>query len=316
MKSKKVMRTTQHQLGRMVLLGLLLAIMFVGCGQTDIEQPESETEKGEISLHFSVESYPRVDGSTATIPLSEAFAVAVMGVEIEEARQYIAHQKTHTAYVNLIEEKADIIFVTSPSEEELSYATRRGMDLEIVPIVSEGFVFLTNADNSVAGLTLQQIKDIYSGKITNWRAVGGENKEIIAYQRPENSGSQTGMLDLVMKDQEIMDPPTEKVVMEMGGLVDQVAAYTNEEESIGYSYFYYVTDMWQNEKVKLLKVDGVAPNKETISNASYPIRTAYYAVLRADEPSNSKARQLLTWILSEEGQRVAEEAGYVPLGNN
>lgn len=319
MKGKKVMRTKGRKLPGLLLLALLLAMVFAGCGQQGSQggdEPGDGTEKGEVSLHLDVESYPRVDGSTATIPLSEAFAAAVMDMAPEEARMYVAHQKTHAAYVNLLENKADLILVTSPSEEELAYAKRKGAEIEIVPIVSEGFVFLTNVENPVKGLTLKQIREIYSGKITNWQEVGGKDKQITAYQRPENSGSQTGMLDLVMGTQEMMTAPTEKIVTEMGGLIDQVAVYTSQEEGLGYSYFYYVSDMWQNDQVKLLAVDGVVPNKETISNASYPIRTAYYAVLRADEPADSSARQLLAWILSDEGQQVAEEAGYVQLGKN
>lgn len=266
-------------------------------------------------LDLTLEDYPKVDGSTATIPLSEAFGAAVMGKSIEEVRQYIVHNTTHNAYVNLIDKRADIIFVTSPSEEELTYAEQKDVNLEVVPIVSEGFVFLTSKDNPVKDLSFRQIKDIYSGRITNWKDVGGEDKEIIAYQRQPNSGSQTGMLDLVIGPGEIMDAPTEKIIAEMGALVDAVAVYTNEEDAIGYSYFYYVTDMWKNDKVKLMAVDGVYPDKNTISDGSYPIQTAYYAVMRSDEPSDSNTRKLLEWILSEQGQQVAEEAGYVKLGN-
>ena len=296
---------------------LLIAGALAGCGQ---QTPGSGSGGGEgttqgISLHLDPREYPKVDGSTATIPLSEAFGAAVMGLSIEEAREYIVHNTTHDAYVNLINRKADIIFVTSPSADELASAKVSGVELKVVPIVSEGFVFLTSSENPIKGLSLQQIRDIYSGKITNWKDVGGTDKKIIAYQRPENSGSQTGMLDLVIGPDEIMKPPMEKVIAEMGQLVDAVSVYTNDADAIGYSYYYYVTDMWENDKVKLLAVDGVYPDKKTISDGSYPIRTAYYAVMRADEPKDSNAAKLLNWILSEQGQQIAEEAGYVRLGN-
>lgn len=268
----------------------------------------------ESGFRLTPEKYPAVDGSTATIPLSEAFGAAVMEMSIEDARQYIAHNTTHNAYVNLVDRRADIIFVTSPSEEEWAYARNNGIELEVVPVVKEGLVFLVNKDNPVEDLSFQQIRDIYSGKITNWQEVGGADKEIIAYQRPPNSGSQTGMLDLVIGADQIMEPPMERVIGEMGGLIDAVAVYHNEQDAIGYSYYYYVTDMWNNENVKLLGVDGVHPDEETISSGSYPIGTAYYAVLRSDEPEDSNARKLLAWILSEEGQEVAQEAGYVKLG--
>jgi len=308
-----MMRNKIRCLAICLLAVLVSAGALAGCGAL----PSGSDGGGNAasgSLRLAPEDYPKVDGSTVTIPLSEAVASAVMGISIDEARQYVLHNKTHSAYLNLIEGKADIIFVTSPSEDELAYAKKSGIELEIVPIVSEGFVFLTSVDNPVKDLSLKQIRDIYSGKIINWKDVGGEDKKIIAYQRPENSGSQTGMLDLVIGPDEIMDAPTEKVISEMGSLVDAVAVYTNEEDAIGYSYYYYVTDMWKNDKVKLLAIDGVYPDNETISNGSYPIRTAYYAVLRSNEPEDSNARKLLAWILSEQGQRVAEEAGYVKLG--
>ena len=195
--------------------------------------------------------------------------------------------------------------------EELQMAKDHKVELEVVPIVSEGFVFLAHTKNPVQNLTLSQIRDIYTGRVTNWKDIGGQDVTMVAYQRPINSGSQTGFLDLVMKDQKPMTPPTEKVIGLMGGLIDAVASYKNIPDAIGYSYYYFVVDMWGNEDVKLLSVDGVYPDKHTISSGQYPLRTAYYAVIRADEPENSPVRKLLSWILSGEGQQVAEEAGYV-----
>lgn len=268
---------------------------------------------GKEKLTFSLDNYPRVDGSTVTIPLSEAIAAKLTGLPIEEVRPHILHNKTHQAYVNLIDGEADIIFVTSPSEEELALAEEKGVVLEVIPIVSEAFVFLTHADNPVQSLTLEEIRQIYAGAITNWSEVGGADVPIVAYQRPVNSGSQTGFLDLVMKDLEPMEPPTEQVVAEMGMLIDAVAAYDNVPDALGYSYYYFVVDMWGNDNVKLLEVDGVYPNHETIQSGEYPVKTAYYAVIRADEPSNSPVRSMIAWILSDEGQNLAEESGYVKL---
>lgn len=289
-----------------VLCLVLITASLAGCAWK-VAGPDRQT------LTLALKDYPRVDGSTATIPLSEAIAAKVLGMDLEEARQYIVHNTTHNAYVNLMEGKADVIFVTSPSDEELAMAKNKDLQLEVIPIVNEGFVFFVNAKNPVKSLTLQQIRDIYAGKIADWKAVGGEDRRVVAYQRPENSGSQTGMLDLVIARDEIMEPPMEHVIAEMGQIIDAVAVYSNEQDAIGYSYFYFATDMWNNEKVRLLAIDGVVPSKETIGNRSYPIMTAYYAVVRSTEPEGSNARKLVSWILSEQGQRAAEEAGYVKL---
>lgn len=265
-------------------------------------------------LTFALEEYPKIDGSTATIPLSEAFMATLTGKTVEEIRLHLKHNKTHSAYVNLIEKKADLIFVTYPSVEEQQLAASSGVELEIVPIVREGFVFLTNRTNPVDSLTRRQIIDIYTGAITDWSEVGGTNGEIRAFQRPVNSGSQSGFLELVMKDATPMEPPKELEIGTMGMLIDKVASFdSGNENAIGYSYYYYATDMWKNEHVKLLAIDGIEPNAVTISDESYPYCTAYYAVLRKDTPEHHPARQLLQWILSDSGQQVAKDAGYVRL---
>lgn len=264
---------------------------------------------------FTMETYPKVDGSTVTIPLSEALAARLTHQTLEDVRPYILHNKTHQAYVNLIDKKTDLIFVTSPSEEELNLAKAKGVELEVIPIVSEAFVFLTHADNPVKNLSLDQIRDIYAGKIVNWSDIGGPDEAIIAYQRPVNSGSQTGFLELVMKGTAPMEPPTEQIVAGMGMLIDAVASYENKMASVGYSYYYFVVDMWGNEDVKLLEVDGVYPNSETIRSKAYPLNTAYYAVLRKESPKGSPERLVVDFILSKEGQTLMEESGYVKIGD-
>ncbi|MBR0574910.1 substrate-binding domain-containing protein [Proteiniclasticum sp. BAD-10] len=286
--------------------GILLVVMFLllltGC-RTPVEPVAPPS--------FTLETYPKVDGSTVTIPMSEALVSKLLKLPLEEARLYVLHNKTHEAYLNLMAKKADVIFVTSPSAEELDLAKKAGVELEVIPVVSEGFVFLVGADNPVNSLTKKQIVEIYSGKITNWKEVGGKDEPILAYQRPVNSGSQTGFLDLVMKDVTPMEAPTTQVVAGMGELIDAVAAFEDQPGGIGYSYFYYTTSMWKNEKVKLISIEGVAPSKESIASSKYPYRTAYYAVVRKDEPKESNARKLVAYILSKEGQNLMEEAGYV-----
>ncbi len=285
---------------------LFFVILPVLSGCNGEESPAEESAPS-----FTIETYPRIDGSTVTIPLSEAVAAALTGMPPEEVRPYILHNKTHQAYINLIENNTDLIFVTSPSEEELRLAEEAGVTLEVIPVVSEAFVFLVNADNPLTALTHEEIRQIYTGAITSWSELGGSDIPIVAYQRPVNSGSQTGFLDLVMQELQPIEPPTEQVVAEMGMLIDAVAAYDNKPDAIGYSYYYFVMDMWGSEKIKLLEVDGVAPTAESISSGDYPFTTAYYAVILADQPQGSPARQVIEWLLSEPGQELAEATGYV-----
>lgn len=272
-------------------------------------EPEQVEEKISTEPLYTDENYPKVDGSTATAPLAEAFEANFKGKKIDEVN--VEHSKTHKAYEKLINKELDLILVTSPSEDEEKLAEKSNVELEVTKVVNEGFVFFLNKNNPVDSLTVEQIQKIYSGEITNWKEVGGNDEEIIAYQRPKNSGSQTGMLDLVMKDKKIKDAPKEDIAMSMSDIIDAVSNYDNKESAIGYSYYYYANTMYLSDEIKLLKVNGVEPNNDTIKNGEYPILTAYYIVNRKDDIS-SEAESLKENMLSTRGQKVAEEAGYLP----
>ena len=273
-----------------------------------IDPEEKKTVQNQEKV-FSVEKYPRIDGSTATLPLAEAFKSNFTGTDIKDVE--VTHSKTHNAYVNLINGDTDLILVTYPSDDEQKLAQEKNVELEIVPIVKEAFVFFVNKENIVDNLTLEQVQDIYSGKIKNWKNVGGENKKIIAFQRPENSGSQSGMISLVMKGKKMMEPEKETIAQSMADIVDVISDYDNGKQAIGYSYYYYATTMYSSNAMKLLSINGVAPTYENIQTGLYDIQTAYYAVIRKNEPENSDTRKLLDLMKSERGQNVAKEAGYV-----
>ena len=263
---------------------------------------------------FTAETLPRIDGSTATIPLSEGIVKTLLSYSPEQAQEFVKHNTTHYAYENLIDGKCDVIFVTPPSDEELQLMKDAGEEFEVVRVVKDAFVFLVNQENPVESLTLAQIQDIYRGKITNWSEVGGEDLEIIPYQREDNSGSQTLMYKLVLPKGEITQAPTELRIEGMDGLVDAVSSYDGTgKASLGYSVYYYASGMYTNENSRLLKVDGVEPTNDTIASDEYPLVDGYYAVFRKSEAEDSAVRQLVTWLTSLEGQTVAASEGYVPL---
>ena len=225
----------------------------------------------------------------------------------------VTSSKTDGAYKNLISGNADLILVVDPSEDEIKLAQDAGVELTSYKVANEGFVFFTNTQNKVDNLTLEQIQKIYTGEIKNWSEVGGDNQEIIAYQRPENSGSQTGMLDLVMKGLKLMTAPMENIAASMSDIIDLVSNYQSNPGAIGYSYYYYASSMYGNDELKLLSVNGVKPSNETIKNETYPIKTAYYIVIRKSDENNENIKKLVDAMLSERGQKLVEEAGYVAI---
>ncbi len=268
-----------------------------------LEEPVSEELKGKFK-----DLKIKVDASLATQPLMNSF-IEYFASPDDFIKVNNEYTNTHPAYQKLINKETDLIIVTEPSEEELQMAKNANVELEITKIVNEGFVFFVNKNNPINNLKLSQIQDIYAGKINNWQEVGGNNEKIIAYQRPTNSGSQTGMLSLVMKDIPLKKPTTEEMVETMGGIIDVIADYDNNIAGIGYSYYYYASSMYYTPNIKFLAIDGIEPNYETIRNGKYPILTAYYIVtLKNPSPEVKEFKEAL---LSKEGTKVAKEAGYV-----
>lgn len=283
--------------------------------QPDINNVNEEFVIGQREALFTEENFPIVDGSTATIPLSEAFKAEFLGKNLNDVE--VNHATTHYAYENLINDKVDLILVTYPSDEELQMAADNGVELEVIPVVNEAFVFYTNIQNPVKSLTLEQIQKIYTGEITNWSEVGGEDEPITAYQRELNSGSQTGMLKLVMNGLQLMEAKKEDIIGDMASIIGLVSDYDNHKDSIGYSYYYYATTMYDiidkeiADRIDLLAVNGIEPTNETIKNGTYPIRTNYYIVINKAEPEDGPVRKLVNAMLSERGQKTAEAVGYV-----
>ncbi len=308
------------------ILAVLFALALLLCGCTlqreEISQPESsesssvestpEQSTPEVSeeITFLRENFPRIDGSTSLIPLEAGIRAAIFGKSIEQAEKDVAHTTTWGSFKRLLSGDADMIFSTPISAEQQKMADEAGIKLEQVPVVKEAFVFVVNAKNPVDALSQQQIKDIYSGKITNWKQVGGSDEPIIAYQRNMDSGSQNYMIDF-MGETPLMEAPTELRPGSMGGLMDVIAPNDGSLGSIGYSVYAYAADMYgTGSDIKFIKVDGAAPTKETIISGEYPLSSYNYAIFRADEPEEGAVRRLAEWMTSYDGQLAAAKAGY------
>lgn len=260
---------------------------------------------------IDADAYPVVDGSTATLPLSYLLYARATGLDEEAARAAIRHNKTTESFYALVGGSADLLLVYEPSQDAWDYARECGVALEYKPIGLDAPVFLINDGNPIDSLSPAQVVDIYAGKITNWSEVGGNDQEIVAYQRIENSGSQVMVEAQVMGDVPMMEAPKELRPSEMGELIDVISSYRNTADSIGYSVYYYVHNMYMQEGIKLLQIDGVAPTNASIADGSYPWRQPFYAVIRADAPADSPARQIYDWLTTDEGRALIEEAGYV-----
>lgn len=275
--------------------------------------PESETlasvaEQPEPDIAASL---PEMDGSTSAAPLEAGLKSHILGITYSKARELVEHTTTHKSFERLINGEVDMIFSVPISAEQEENAKAKGLTLTQVPAAKEGFVFVVNVNNPVESLTSEQLREIYSGKITNWSEVGGNDEPIIAYQRNQDSGSQNYMTEF-MGETPLIAPEAKYIESGMGGIMDAVAAYDNAENAIGYSVYSYAAQMYANaNKVKFISVDGVKPTKATMADGSYPLSSCTYMIC-ADK-SAEKAKPFMDWVASDEGQTAVLESGYLPV---
>ena len=244
---------------------------------------------------------PTIDGAAALLPMYAGFVESIYPSEsvILKADGYAPESKMHYtntrgAYKDIVDGKADIIICAQPSDEQLKYAKDNGVELEMVQIGSDAFVFIVNETNPVSDLTIDQIRGIYSGKITNWKELGGKNIPIAAMHRNKGSGSQTA-LEKLMGNEPIKPDYT-----------------TLFGSPIGFSFRYYVTGMLGEGGVKILKINGIEPTVQTIADGSYPVAGGVYAIYRKGE-KNENVRKAIDFMLSPEGQKIVEQSGYIPV---
>ena len=309
---------TNKTLSTILAICLIAMLVFTGCtpAQNNPQNDEQNDNKDVVqkaSLQLSLEEYPRMDGSTANLPMMAEIMSRVCGITLQEAEELTTCTKTSQAWSSVANGNADILLVYEAAEDTKEYLETVGTELEVTPVGRDALVFINNEQNPVDNLTQAQLIDIYTGKVTNWNEVGGEELDIIPYQRVATSGSQSLFMKLLMKDVVPMDAPMELRPAEMGMLIDELARYNNEGNALGYSVFYYANYMYQQPGLRMIAVDGVQPSDETIADGSYPLLNEYYVVIRADEPEDSPARLLRDWILSDEGSAAIVKAGYIPM---
>ncbi len=311
-----------------LLLTLLLVLsVFTGCSvkpdnEKNPTEPVEDTtlpaptetepeEEPDDAFVFTRENFPRLDGSTACIPLGEALCSVLLGESREDVTDLVQFNRTTQSFRNLMAGEADLLISGEPNAAVFTEMEEQGFEADIATFGRDALVFVVNENNPVDNLTTDQIRDIYTGKITNWKEVGGNDAPIIPIQRNEGAGSQALIKKLIMKDVPMMEAPAEYVPGSMGELMSVVKSYDNSANAIGYSVYYYAHDMEMAKGLKLLKVDGVEPSKDTIRSETYPHLNAYYCVIAHNTPEDSPIRYLYNFILSEEGQRLIDREGYV-----
>ena len=288
-------------------LGVMLTAFLTGCMyQGVLAEMVDPTE--ETCPHMDYEEFPRIDGSLACVPMIEALAQKVTGCTEEEAERTLDQfTNTNPCYLELAEGNRDILLVYEAAEETKE-KLKEYEPLDIRELGKDALVFLVNEDNPVQSLTIQQIYDIYTGKITNWSEVGGNDMEIEAFLRPESSGSQTLMRKLILGDAELIEGQFEEVPS-MEGIINRLKDFENDSNALGFSVYYYASSMHQVPGVRLIRVEDTEPSNETISRGEYPLVNPFFVVTNGQ--SSDQALAIRDWLLTDDGQDFVEECGYV-----
>ena len=273
--------------------------------------------------------YPSIDGSTVCVPLAMELARQWLDLPEEDLNGFVSFSTTPVAYDRLTSgapnpmvtivsrgvmmddtHPVDLVVGTGPNADERRAAEEAGVELVMVPVCYDAFVFLVNSENPVDGLTAEQIRGIYTGALWRWSQVGGADELIAAYQRPHGSGSQTAMEEMVMEGFALTAAQPNYISDGMADLIAQVGSYDGGRSAIGYSYLYYVDALYRSGSLKVLAVDGVTPDPENLRSGAYPWTVYYYAVYAK---GNETAARFAEWLTSDEGQACVAQAGYVTL---
>jgi len=243
-------------------------------------------------------------GSTSVQPLSEELAAAFMdansGISVE------VQGGGSGQGIKAVQEKiADFGALSRNVKDEEKEAVT-----EEFVIAKDGVAVIVNPESKVENLTIEQIKKIYTGEITNWSEVGGEDATIVVVSREEGSGTRGAFTEITKvtekneAGEEIDSTTKDALVQGSTGAVMQTVATT--PNTIG-----YVSLGSLSETVKTVNVEGVAPTEETVLSGEYKISRPFLYVTGAE--LTAAAQLFIDFILSEEGQTIVEESGFIPV---
>ncbi|MFV0518016.1 MAG: substrate-binding domain-containing protein [Aminipila sp.] len=310
--------------------------------KTSQEKPPEEIVEDDPTLYIS--------GTSVLKDFYTESLSKFLKISKKEAKVQSVVSDTYSSYTNLINGDEQVIFAAFPTDKETKMAEMAGVDLHPVPIMNGGFVFFVNKDNPIKSLTITQLYNIYAGTITNWKQLGGKDEPIVGLQRSENSGSQIGMYRYIISQDEIYKVSDDMKISETKGVVEKVSSdsaaigysyyyymenlkdskdvkmiaingvkpnektiATAEYPLTTYSYAIVTTEENTKSLEEVIssvdkKVDAM--KKKQAQEASPDKAATDSAIEEPKEPLPLKL-QFIEWILSEEGQKLVEDKGFI-----
>lgn len=266
---------------------------------------------GLYSELFADGDFPVMDSSTARKPLVQnIYRFFCLDTGYGGAEPLCS--TTHGAWLNIADKKADIALLAAPTDEEKAYLAERGVEVEMKLYGGDGLVFIGNSACGVTDLTLDQVRAIFRGEITNWSELGGADHAIRVLYRDDQSGSQRLFEKMVFKGEDV--PDYEALGFErLDEMSTLVSACLDDPYAIGYSIMTYLNDVYSNEALLAFSLNGYSATPENVRTGDYPLGTKGYVVIRSDEPEDSPARRLYNWFGSPLSDTFLTNCGITPL---
>ena len=259
-----------------------------------------------LSLLSISASAQRIKGSDTVLPVAQQTAERFMN-QHPDTRVTVTGGGTGVGISALLDNTTDIAMASRPIKfSEKMKIKSAGEDVAEIVVAYDALAVVAHPSNPVKQLTRQQLEDIFRGKITNWKQVGGDDRKIVVYSRETSSGTYEFFKESVLKNKNYM---ASSLSMPATGAIIQSVSQT--KGAIGYVGLAYVSP-----RVKTLSVsyDGkhyAAPTVENATNKTYPIvRPLYYYY---NVKKKAEIDPLIQYILSPDGQDIIKKSGYIPV---
>jgi phosphate transport system substrate-binding protein len=242
-----------------------------------------------------------IEGSTTVLPIAQAAAEEYMNKNAD-ADIIVRGGGSGVGITSLIEGTCDIADSSRAIKDaELQKAAGRGRNVKAHVIAMDGIAVIVNKANPVTALTKQQIRDIYTGRISSWKQLGGSDQKIVVISRDSASGTFEAFGELALDKQKVRkDALMQASNQAVTSIVSKTAG------AIAYVGMGYVSG-----QVKAVTVNGVAPSKNTVLSGKYPLSRPLFMYTNGEPQGQVKA--FIAYILSPEGQKLVEQEGFVAL---
>ncbi|MCD6426819.1 MAG: PstS family phosphate ABC transporter substrate-binding protein [Caldisericaceae bacterium] len=269
----------------LVVLSVALIFMMAGCGGN----------RGENSEKSIV-----LNGSTTVFPIAQRAAEEFMNLH-SDVNVSVRGTGSGNGIAALINGTCDIADASRPmKDEEIKKAKENGVNPVSTVIAKDAIAIIVNKDNPIKSITKEQLKEIYTGQITNWKELGGADMKIVPVTRDSSSGT------FEIFEEKILGKGTEMISSAVVQGSNQAVKTTVSKTpgAVGYIGLGYV-----DSTVKTVAFDGVLPSKESVLNGTYEISRPLF--MYTDGVPKGVVKEFIDFVMSPEGQKIVEEVGYI-----